>query len=561
MLIVVLAMIPAFGLIIWTGIEHGGHLEDQLRADAVRQVESFAEIQQRLTSSSRQTMATVADILQRHRLPDDTIVPLLSSFLAQIPELLNISITDARGFVTHSAMLPPGVDFSARKHVRDAIATRSFAVGEYIEAKVDAIPSLAYALPVLDTDGSIESIILCAYRLDAYEAIFEQLELPAETILGLVDHAGVRLFFYPPKATNPIGQPIKGAIWQSILEGSDSGTILQTGSDNIKRFYAYSKLRLDRDQPVYMYIVLAVPEAVARRPSRLVLIRNLGFLLVLLLMSLGLAFVLGHVLVERRIQLLMEATSRIQAGQLDFRLHWPEDRSELTVVGHSIDRMAEALARQAEERSLAAAQLERSLREKETLLREIHHRVKNNLQLILSLIHLQEQQQVSLKEFSTCLEGRIQAMSLIHELLYQSEDFGGLDIGGYIRRLVSLQFQAASYLKAPELELTLESVWLNIDQAIPLALLFNELVSNALKHGRRDSPKLIVELTHDDDHFQLLIQDNGIGLPDDFDPLHGEGLGMKLVDALVQQLGGSFSWSNAGGARFCLRFTLNRNQQ
>jgi two-component sensor histidine kinase len=558
--IVFLTMIPVFLLIVWTGLEHGTHLEHQIKTEAIRQTEALAEIQLRITESTRQVMVTIATMVTRGMASPDQLDGLLASILEQNPELLNITITDPAGMVTHSAKLPAGVDLSDRKHIHDVIRFQRFSSGEYILGRVDDVPSFPFSQPLLKNDGTLQGIVTCTYMLSSYRPVFEQLRLPEDTILGITDHNGTRLFFHPPKSSNPIGQKIKGDVWEDILAGPETGTTLRAGSDGIRRFYSFRKLRHGPTEDPYMYIVLAIPEQVATRPSAIVLIRNLGLMAILLISNLVMANLLGHALFGHRVHALTEAALRIQKGLLDTQVDIPADGSELSVVAQAMDRMMDALGQQAEERQLAADELRKSLNEKETLLKEIHHRVKNNLQLILSLIRLQAEDPGTALEFSQRLEGRVRAMSLIHELLYESDDLAALDMAEYIPRLSALQTQATGRRTTPQMALSIDSIRLDMDQAIPLALILNELISNAFKHAGDQNGRIAVSLSVADQNVVLSVADDGKGFPDGFDPLAGSSLGMKLVEALALQLGGSLAWENRNGAEFTVRFGIRTSR-
>jgi two-component system, sensor histidine kinase len=556
--IVLLSMIPVLFIIVWTGIEHGTHLEYQVTSEAIRQTEALAEIQLRITESTRQLMVSVATMISSGMASPDRLNVLLASLLERNPELLNITITNAAGIVTHSAKLESGVDLSDRRHIRNVIRAQRFSSGEYILGKVDDIPSFPFSLPLTGEDGILTAIVTCTYMLSSYQPVFEQLKLPEETVLGIIDHNGTRLFFHPPKDSNPIGQKIKSDVWQEIVSGPEAGTTLQIGSDGIRRFYSYRKLRHAPAEEPYMYIVLAIPEAVATRPSTIVLFRNLGLMALLLVINLVMANFLSEVLVGQRVHALTEAASRIQKGILGSHVDIPDDGSELSLVGKAMDRMAETLEQQAEERRIAAGQLRKSLNEKETLLKEIHHRVKNNLQLILSLIRLQAEDPGTALEFSQRLEGRVRAMSLIHELLYESDNLAALDMADYIPRLAGLQFHASERTKAPRMDLLIDSVWLGMDQAIPLALILNELVSNAFKHAGDENGRISIKLSSAAKTVRLTVSDDGNGLSEGFDPMAGTSLGMKLAEALALQIGGNLSWTNRNGAEFTVQFDIRQ---
>jgi len=201
-----------------------------------------------------------------------------------------------------------------------------------------------------------------------------------------------------------------------------------------------------------------------------------------------------------------------------------------------------------------------SLREKEALLKEIHHRVKNNLQIISSLLNLQskyvqnEDALVALRDS----QRRIKSMALVHEKLYQSEDLARIDFKEYISSLVShlLRFYQVTEEKV-KLNMDVEDVFLNIETAIPCSLIINELVSNSLKHafpGDRGG-ELIIRLSKDNGYYSLELSDNGIGFPRDIDFRKTDSLGLQLVINLVEQLDGEIEMVSEKGVTFNITFS------
>ena len=213
------------------------------------------------------------------------------------------------------------------------------------------------------------------------------------------------------------------------------------------------------------------------------------------------------------------------------------------------------------EREAAEQALQSSLHEKEALLKEVHHRVKNNLQLITSLIRLEvgRSTQAEAKSVLGEMQGRIRSMALLHESLYRNESFASIDLGRYVGQLASQVFSANLSRNAPiELRLELTSVSASLDQAIPCGLLVNELVTNALKHGFPDgrSGSVSVELRPGDDNslWRLTVSDTGVGLPDDFESRRQSSLGLQLASGLANQLGGEL---NSGpGSKFAVSFSI-----
>jgi PAS domain S-box-containing protein len=193
-------------------------------------------------------------------------------------------------------------------------------------------------------------------------------------------------------------------------------------------------------------------------------------------------------------------------------------------------------------RKTAEAQIRRSLQEKELLLKEVHHRVKNNLHIISNLLDLQSDQITDkrLLEVFTDSQNRIQAMALVHEQLYQAEDFGKVEFGDYIYRLVNnLMFSYGDRTHSVHPVVKAEPTLINIETAIPCGLLLNELVTNSFKHAFPDGEGGEVHIQLYRDANQLLnlkIWDNGIGMPPELEWQNSTSLGLKLVKILAKQL-------------------------
>lgn len=201
------------------------------------------------------------------------------------------------------------------------------------------------------------------------------------------------------------------------------------------------------------------------------------------------------------------------------------------------------------------------LRQRETLLREIHHRVKNNMQVMSSLLSLQSRAATN-PDTSRMLEenqNRIHSMALLHEILYQSEDLAVVDFSKYIRRIVEHLFRSYGVdNRKIRLRTGLESVGLELDDALPCGLVISEVISNCLKHGfpggregevrillRRQSPTTI----------SLVLADDGVGLPGNLDWRASPSLGLRLVRALAQQLRANLDIRSQGGTEVELVFT------
>ncbi len=211
-------------------------------------------------------------------------------------------------------------------------------------------------------------------------------------------------------------------------------------------------------------------------------------------------------------------------------------------------------------------QLEKALKEKEMLLKEIHHRVKNNLMIISNLLELQSHYIKDKTDFDFFRESqnRANSMALIHERLYQSTDLKRIDFGNYIRTLAVDLFDV--YTVAPnqiKLSIDVEDIMLDIDTAIPLGLILNELLTNSLKYAfpmtvsdelANEIRNITVKFNKINDKFVLIVKDNGIGFPQDLDYKNTNTLGLELVNRITKQIDGIIELDTSNGTEFKITF-------
>lgn len=257
---------------------------------------------------------------------------------------------------------------------------------------------------------------------------------------------------------------------------------------------------------------------------------------------------------------------RVAAGDLESRVEIASN-TELGLLGDTMNQMVHDL-HQSQSAEKASMEREARLREQEILLKEIHHRVKNNLQILSSLLRMQARRAPSeeMKGMLKESESRIRSMGLIHEKLYQSRRLSVIDFKSYVNQLagqlVSMHQVADQKLN---LEVDIEGVELPLDTAMPCGLIINELVSNSLKYAfvdGRDGEIAIKVTPEGEQSYRLEVSDNGVGMKL---PVAGErrhSLGMNLVEMLVEQLNGDVSYRNGDGMttdiRFCETVYQNR---
>ncbi len=270
----------------------------------------------------------------------------------------------------------------------------------------------------------------------------------------------------------------------------------------------------------------------------------------------GLLQRLVEMVVVRQDNLFLMAELRQMNARLDALV---DQRTEELLRANS------TLKQEIAERRKAEDALRAMVEEKVILLREIHHRVKNNLQVISSLLSLQQQaaDHPVTKELLKETRGRVQSMARIHEKLYQTRNVAEVDFGEYVRTVTRELLQSYG-VRNVHVDVKADDVQLHVDTAIPCGLIINELVTNALKHGfkgRREGT-IKVELTpQHPGMLQLRVADDGVGIGDAEDYRTSRTMGMVIVRSLVAQLSGTIELRTDHGTEFLVRFPLNRAQQ
>lgn len=260
----------------------------------------------------------------------------------------------------------------------------------------------------------------------------------------------------------------------------------------------------------------------------------------------------------RPVSQLQKFAQKVAQGDLDHRVEVQSN--------DEVGRLAEAMNQMTEDLKESQQHLEESLthasqaREKDILLKEIHHRVKNNMQILSSLLRMQARQVDgdSVRTFLKESEARIRSMGLIHEKLYQSKNISEIDFSSYVKTLAGELIRMSDREHPVELSVEIDDVQLAIDTAMPCGLIVNELISNSLKYAFPDQENSSIRVSAaplGQGRFSLEVADNGIGLGGKAKPEREGSLGTKLVDMLVDQLDGEVSYHNGIGTRVAIEFS------
>jgi len=269
---------------------------------------------------------------------------------------------------------------------------------------------------------------------------------------------------------------------------------------------------------------------------------------------------------DKRADILKNAMDLEEKGYVNFEIvHVTKKGKKIPVeVNNHIfqwngEKVALAISRDITQRKKAYKKMEEALQEKEILLNEIHHRVKNNMQIISSLLSLQkrfvdDEDAVNILKES---QNRVKSMAIIHEKLYQSSDITRINFADYLRSLVADLFYSY-YIDNHQIRpfMEIDDIKLNIETAVPLGLIISEIVSNSLKYAFPDgrTGEVYLSLRTLDNGYEMIIGDDGIGFPADIEFRKTESLGMQLVNSLIKQLDGDIELDRTNGTSFIIRF-------
>ena len=266
-LLVILAVLPALVILFYSGMEQRRQSIESAKQDVLLLTHSMAETQKEITHSTRQILSTLSLLPAIQAMDLKASTEILEAVLKQNPNFYNVTLIDPNGKMVASGRASTGTDLADRKHVREALARKDFAVGEYIESRVGyTIPAFAFAYPVLDQQGKTKAVLAIVIKLSSFSSFHDVSTLPENSFVAITDHQGIRLFYYPAREkTNPVGQPIPGKVWEVVSKGREPGIYIGGGSDGVRRIIAFEQVRLAPEDPPYA-CGQVFPKPISSRP-------------------------------------------------------------------------------------------------------------------------------------------------------------------------------------------------------------------------------------------------------------------------------------------------------
>ena len=476
---------------------------------------------------------------------------LLETAIRPYPAYAVAILRNAKGdAVCRSDPAAPAPNVAGADWFRAVMDTGREAVSGYFYAARMQEGVIIYAAPVVSDRNAPIGVLSLAIRLEWLSAIGQEPGLPPDAMVYLLDRAGSVLV--GPKAQGfdtQAGLPSAETI-QEVVNGYIR-TFDSVGQDGIQRNYAVNVIG-DKE----LFVLLGQPTARLIDPLRTSLLIQIGVLVFVAVAAMLAALIGTRVLVTKWIWRLTEAASSMSVGDLSVKREFEGAPAEIRELAETLREMAIRL----DERE---ADLRQSLAQKQMMLREIHHRVKNNLQTVTSLLNLYARipRGEAVKQAFADVQMRINALALVHRHLYESQDMQEVDLHPFMTNLCSL-LQDGSGVPPRRVRLIVDIPHVRVtgDRAVPLALLTTELLTNSFKHAfpNQRTGTISVRIVREPDGMaQLVIADDGVGKSerDTAGELPGS-MGQTLIEAFTRQLGGEIAFSGPPGTTATLVFRL-----
>jgi two-component sensor histidine kinase len=541
LLLVALAGLPGIAVAVYLA---GSWLQNetaQIELSGERLAKLAAARQDAVIESARLVLTAVVQRIEPHRLDPSICRDDFDGWLDVAPALMSLSLFNREGrriCVADEAELPQ--DVAETDWFAEAREENGFVLGGYTFGETGR-PLLIAAYPIFDDDKAFSGAVGLGVDIHWLDFLSETIDLPEDTTVTAVDEDGEILLHTakgPTENDANVGSlPSQAAIAQ--IAAMTTGVLRAENQAGSPRVYGIQKTRSGG-------VVVAVGHTPYLAYARYwdAMLNTLMAPIMVLLLALAAAGFGSEVLVARYVRSLTRTAEAISDGDLAARSDVPYDLYEIGQLAESFDSMADTL--QNDKR-----RLETLVHDRETLIRELNHRVKNNLQIVLSMMRGAggELDDPAARARFKVLAGRIQNLAQIHELLYQHYDADVPPLRSYVGELSTLlgEFYEEK-VGVADVSGRIDNIDLTIGQCISFGLILNELVANAHKHAFKEtdrgevSIRVIGERSDGQAYVHLIVSDNGAGLPADFSFESAKSTGSRLMRGLTQQLRGEI-WS------------------
>lgn len=550
-----IAALPVLLLYVWSALDQRRDLLDTAGDQLLRSARLLAAQQDQYFLRAQNVMSTVLRAAEEISTAGPDCNALLAAIAHADSTFALLALATPDGDIVCSSIADAvGANVSSRSEVVEALATGKLAVGSPRHGEFSDRLILPLALPSRTGGGGTTLVAIASLDLDGLSDTMAQSTLPAHGI-GVIFNAGRSIL-----ARTPAGATIDQAVFAPVraeiaLQSGGAGLVRSEAVNGVSQIWAVADLLVE--QGLFVAIGIPVPQLVESADRNLR--RGIGILLGVIFLAAMAALLVGESTIRRPLKALAEAAGSLRSGNLSVRIADSASAPELRNLASAFNAMAGSIESDAAELQQRNEMLNQLIGEKDMLVREMNHRIKNSLQLVSSMVSLQlaTVTDPDARASLSAAQGRVAAVAKVHERLYAGQRLDRVEVAPYLDDLAH-DLGATLGLPAAGGSIAVCAIdeMLPPDKVIPLGLIACELVTNAVKHSPSGGAVNVrVTLERESDRLRLVVSDDGAGLPQNFDPTANAGLGMKVIRALAMQLGGALEIERpAHGTSFSVRF-------
>lgn len=554
LLLIAGAGVPGIAIAVYLAVSWLQAETAQIEVTVERLAKLAAARQDTVIENARVVVTAVAERLAANDARAADCREYLRSWLEQFAATTSLSLFDRQGLricAADGVELPS--DASERGWFEEAREATGFTLGGYSVGE-SGTPLLVAAYPIRRGD-SFRGAVALGIDLRWLNFLSQTIELPEDTTVTALGSGGEVLLHNAADPSEDVARvgalPSQQAL--SEMSGMTSGTLRTKNAAESPRIYGVQKTSSGD-----MVVAVGHTPYLDYATYREALLHTLLAPLTVLLLALIAAGYASEAFVARYVRALTRTAEAIEEGDLSARTEIPYSRYEIGRLAAAFDGMAAAIEHDEEE-------LKSLVEQREMLIRELNHRVKNNLQIVLSMLRSAGRDDPGTRERLSALAGRIQTLAQIHQLLYQRYDTTVPSLSSYVRELTGLLSEFYQMdIELAHVGTEVDDVDLALSQCIDFGLILNELVANAQKHafGENEPGHISIEVLAEGleggPHVHLIVADDGIGLPAEFSLDSASSTGSRLLKGLAQQLNGEI-WAErlSRGTAMHVRFPPN----
>lgn len=355
------AALPAIGIIIYSNYERQQHDIDMAKDDAMMMIHGLANDHESTVEVTRRFLMTLAKLPALQNQDAAACRELFKELLKENPQYATIYAADIEGTIFANALPSRNISIKHRKYFQDAIQTKAFSAGEYTIGQASRRAVLPFASPIIDSGGRIAGVIAVSLDLEKYGRIFGSIkQFSKGSTLNLLDRNHMRLYRHPDHEKHA-GKVELPEIVKLLSTGPQEGVFKTVGDDGVNRLFAYKRFYLKEGSSPYFYMRVGIPEAQVLAQTKKTFVRNIGLLITALIAAIFITWLLGHALIIKRLNRLIDASRQLHRGDLSARTGISDKGGELGQLARSFDEMAEAL----ESKELERRQSQQALLESE----------------------------------------------------------------------------------------------------------------------------------------------------------------------------------------------------